>query len=92
MEHSEWLMHRKNAVGGSDASTVVGLNPYSSVYELWADKLGRIPPKEENEAMRIGHDLEEYVAKRFTEATGKRFANGAVKWLGQVIAEMENIK
>lgn len=72
MEHSEWLMHRKNAIGGSDASTVVGLNPYSSVYELWADKLGRIPPKEENEAMRLGHDLEEYVARRFTEKTGKR--------------------
>lgn len=72
MSHEEWLMHRKNAVGGSDASTVVGLNPYSSLYELWADKLGRIPPKEENEAMRLGHDLEEYVARRFTEKTGKR--------------------
>lgn len=72
MSHEDWLMHRKNAVGGSDASTVVGLNPYSSVYELWADKLGRIPPKEENEAMRLGHDLEEYVARRFTEKTGKR--------------------
>lgn len=72
MPHEEWLAYRKNAIGGSDASTVVGLNPYSSPYELWADKLGRIPPKEENEAMRIGHDLEEYVAKRFTEATGKK--------------------
>lgn len=72
MSHKEWLRHRKNAIGGSDAATVVGLNPYSSLYELWADKLGRIPPKEENEAMRIGHDLEEYVAKRFTEATGKK--------------------
>lgn len=72
MSHEDWLMHRKNAVGGSDASTVVGLNPYSSAYELWADKLGRIPPKEENEAMRLGHDLEEYVARRFTEKTGKR--------------------
>lgn len=72
MSHEEWLRHRKNAIGGSDAATVVGLNPYGSLYELWADKLGLIPPKEENEAMRIGHDLEEYVAKRFTEATGKK--------------------
>lgn len=72
MSHEDWLMHRKNAIGGSDASTVVGLNPYGSLYELCADKRGLIPPKEENEAMRIGHDLEEYVAKRFTEATGKK--------------------
>lgn len=72
MSHTDWLEQRKKAIGGSDAATIVGLNPYSSPYELWADKLGKIPPKEENEAMRIGHDLEEYVAQRFTEATGKR--------------------
>lgn len=72
MSHEEWLQHRRNSIGGSDAATIVRLNPWSSPYELWADKLARIPPKEENEAMRIGHDLEEYVAKRFTEKTGKR--------------------
>jgi len=72
MTHDDWLEHRRSSIGGSDASTVVGLNPYSSLYELWADKRGLLPPKEENEAMRIGHDLEEYVAKRFCEATGKR--------------------
>lgn len=54
MPHEEWLKHRKNAIGGSDASTICGLNPYSSLYELWADKLSKIPPKEENEAMRFG--------------------------------------
>lgn len=72
MTREEWLEHRRQSIGGSDAATIVGLNPWSSPYELWADKLGKIPPKEENEAMRIGHDLEEYVAQRFTEATGKR--------------------
>ncbi|MBQ7755699.1 MAG: YqaJ viral recombinase family protein [Oscillospiraceae bacterium] len=72
MSHAEWLKHRKKAIGGSDAPTIVGLNHYSSPYELWAEKLGRIPPKEENEAMRLGHDLEDYVAKRFCEKKGKK--------------------
>ena len=72
MSREDWLEHRRHSIGGSDAATIVGLNPWSSRYELWADKLGKIPPKEENEAMRIGHDLEEYVAKRFCEATGKK--------------------
>lgn len=72
MTREEWLAHRRSSIGGSDAATIVGLNPWGSPYELWADKLGRIPPKEENEAMRIGHDLEQYVAERFTEAAGKR--------------------
>lgn len=72
ISREEWLELRKKSIGGSDASTVCGLNPYSSLIELWADKTGRIPPKEDGEAMRIGRDLEEYVAKRFCEATGKK--------------------
>lgn len=72
MSHEEWLSHRQKSIGGSDASAIIGLNPYSSPYTVWADKLGELPPKEDNEAMRLGRDLEDYVAKRFTEATGKR--------------------
>lgn len=72
MPHEEWLEHRRHSIGGSDASAIVGMNSYSSPYTVWADKLGKIPPKEDNEAMRLGRDLEEYVAKRFTEASGKK--------------------
>lgn len=70
--HEEWLEIRKKYIGGSDAAAVVGLNSFSSPYTVWADKLGKLPPKEDNEAMRIGRDLEDYVAKRFTEQTGKK--------------------
>ena len=72
MSHEEWLEHRRKSIGGSDASAIIGMNTYSSPYTVWADKLGKIPPKEDNEAMRLGRDLEEYVAKRFTEKTGKK--------------------
>ena len=72
MPHEEWLEHRRKSIGGSDASAIIGMNIYSSPYTVWADKLGKIPPKEDNEAMRLGRDLEEYVAKRFTEKTGKK--------------------
>lgn len=72
MSHDEWLQHRQKSIGGSDASSIIGLNPWSSPYTVWADKLGKIPPKEDNEAMRQGRDLEFYVAERFCEATGKK--------------------
>lgn len=72
MPHEEWLEHRKKSIGGSDASAIIGMSKYSSPYTVWADKIGKLPPKEDNEAMRLGRDLEEYVAKRFTEATGKK--------------------
>ena len=72
MSHEDWLAQRQKSIGGSDASSIIGLNPYSSPYTVWADKLGKIPPKEDNEAMRQGRDLEFYVAERFCEATGKK--------------------
>ena len=34
----EWLELRKKYIGGSDASAVVGMNPYRSAYALWAAK------------------------------------------------------
>lgn len=72
MSHDEWLEHRQKSIGGSDAASIIGLNPFSSPYTVWADKLGKLPPKEDSEAMRQGRDLEFYVAQRFCEATGKK--------------------
>lgn len=72
MPIDEWRNLRKKSLGGSDAAVVLGLNKWKSEYTLWADKNGFIPEIEDNEAMRIGRDLEEYVAHRFTETTGKR--------------------
>lgn len=72
MSREDWLEHRRTSIGGSDAAAIIGLNEWASPYSLWADKTGRLPPKEDNEAMRQGRDLEEYVAKRWEEATGKK--------------------
>lgn len=72
MPREEWLSYRRKGIGGSDAATICGLNPYSSLIALYADKMGLLPDKDDTEAMRIGRDLEEYVAKRFCEATGKK--------------------
>ena len=72
MSRSEWLERRRHTIGGSEAAAIIGLNDYSSPYTVWADKLGKLPEKEDSEPMRLGRDLEDYVAKRFTEKTGKK--------------------
>lgn len=72
MSREEWLRHRKQHIGGSDAAAIAGLNSYSTAYTVWADKTGRLPESEETEAMRLGRDLEPYVAQRWTEETGKK--------------------
>lgn len=71
MSREDWLAERRKSLGGSDIGAVLGLNKYSSPYAVWAEKTGRMPQKEDNEAMRQGRDLEQYVAERFTERSGK---------------------
>lgn len=75
ISHEEWLELRKKSIGGSDAGAVVGMNQYSSLLTLYADKKGMSKEKETSEAMRLGTDLEAYVAERFTERTGKKVMN-----------------
>lgn len=78
--HEQWLDYRRTGIGGSDASIVAGLNPCSSLYTLYNDKLGLIPPKEDTEAMRQGRDFEDYVARRWMEATGKKVRRNCYMW------------
>lgn len=72
MSREEWLEARKGSIGGSDAAAIVGLSKWSTPYAVWAEKTGRLPEKEDSEAMRQGRDLEDYVARRFEEQTGKK--------------------
>ena len=76
----QWLEYRRSGIGGSDASTIVGLNPYSSPYSLFCDKMGALPEKEDTESMRQGRDLEQYVAERWMERTGKRVKRNNTMW------------
>ena len=72
MSRKDWLAQRRKTIGGSDAAAIVGLSRYSTPYTIFMDKTGRLPDKPDTEAMRLGRDLEDYVAKRWQEATGKK--------------------
>ncbi len=70
MSHEDWLWLRKSGIGGSDAGAICGLNPYASPMSVYRDKISEDISDADNEAMRQGRDLEDYVARRFMEATG----------------------
>ena len=72
LTHDEWLALRRTGIGGSDSGAIMGVSPYKGAFSVWADKQGKLPPLEDNEAMRQGRDLEDYVARRFAEASGIR--------------------
>jgi len=48
MSHEDWLAERRKSLGGSDVGAIVGLHRYATPYTVWAEKTGRIPPKEDN--------------------------------------------
>lgn len=70
LSREEWLRLRKTGIGGSDAGAICGLNPYSSPMDVYQDKTSDEVDDADNEAMRQGRDLEEYVARRFMGETG----------------------
>ena len=72
MSREDWLSERRKTIGGSDAAGIVGLSKWASPYSVWAEKTGRVPEKEDTEAMRQGRDLEEYVAQRWAKETGRK--------------------
>ena len=72
LDKKEWLQYRKKGIGGSDAGAVCGLNPYRTAMQVYQDKTSEDIEEVDNEAMRQGREFEDYVARRFTEATGKK--------------------
>lgn len=74
MPREEWMALRRKSVGGSDAAAVLGLDAYRTPYALWCEKTGKTVPEDisDREAVRMGHDFEDYVARRWMEQTGRK--------------------
>lgn len=66
----EWLNERKTGLGGSDIGAILGLSPYRTPVDVWAEKTGRAPGQEETLQMRFGTYAEEFVAREYTAKTG----------------------
>ena len=78
--HEEWKALRHKYIGGSDAAAVVGMNAYVSPLALWAEKTGRLPGFEGNLATEVGTYMEEFVAQKFAEVTGKKVRKCNLSW------------
>lgn len=65
--HEEWLLSRKGRIGGSDASALLGLNPYKSNQKLWREKMGyeESPDISDKPYVKYGHDAEPHLRALF---------------------------
>ena len=65
-QYQEWLKFRENGLGASEIGTLMGVNSWKSPAELYYQKIGIIPQKqEENMPMFMGTILEQTVADIF---------------------------
>jgi putative phage-type endonuclease len=71
--YGEWLDMRQSSIGGSEAATAVGVNPYETALSLYLRKLGLAPPVVETRAMRRGKRFEPLIAEDYADETGHGF-------------------
>lgn len=66
-DRQEWLKARSGRIGGSDASAVIGLNPYLSNVDLWRIKTGQVEQKDisDKDYVRYGIRAEQYLRELF---------------------------
>lgn len=63
---------RVGYLGGSDSAAAMGLSRWGTPLSVWAEKTGQILRRDlDSEAVELGRELEDYVARRFTKKTGK---------------------
>jgi putative phage-type endonuclease len=68
----EQVAARKLGIGGSDAASVLGCNPYRSALELYELKVGLREPDPPNAQMKRGIYLEAVARRLYTELTGRK--------------------
>ncbi|NCC28918.1 MAG: hypothetical protein EOM22_12450 [Gammaproteobacteria bacterium] len=69
---ADFHAERRTGLGGSDLGAILGLNPYRTPFAVWQEKTGRSEPFEGNLQTRFGTYAEEFVAREYSERTGRK--------------------
>jgi putative phage-type endonuclease len=79
----EWLKCRDIGIGASESAVIMGLSPYESVYTMFMRRTGELPPIEDNNFMEWGRRLEDVVAQKYADDTGRKVKRNA--WMCQSV-------
>jgi putative phage-type endonuclease len=67
----EQIALRQTFIGGSDAASICGVNPYKTAHDVYLEKIGQGKPIVETEAMRWGTLHEDTIAREYAYRTGR---------------------
>lgn len=69
-ERAQWLAWRRDGIGGSDISMILGLSRWGSPWTVYCDKLGITEAQEPTDAMWWGTVLEDDIVAAFERDSG----------------------
>ena len=86
--HQEWLELRTHGIGASEVGTIMGVNKYQTLYQLWQSKKNAVINEDDsNSALLWGHLLEPVVAELYSLETGCKIVKSSSK---EIIYVAEN--
>ena len=69
----KWHEFRKSHIGASESAAIIGMSPYQTPFKKWEEKTGRSFGIVENEAMKLGSEMEPKIRSEWEFYTGKKF-------------------
>jgi len=74
IDTEEWLEARSHGIGGSEASIVMGINPWKSRLQLWNEKVTKTRQLDPDAQMslKLGNYLEPLIAEEYSKITGRK--------------------
>lgn len=72
MNTEQFDRERRSGLGGSDLGAILGLNAHRTGFTVWQEKTGRAEPFAGNLQTRFGTYAEEFVAREYSERTGRQ--------------------
>lgn len=82
MSREDWLRVRRSGIGSSDVAAILGLSRWRTPLEVWKEKTGlNGEEREDTEAMEMGRELEDVVARIYAKRTGFKIRrDNKIRW------------
>lgn len=70
-DRQQWLADRRTGIGGSDVAAILGMSKWRTPLDVYLDKRGEAPERDDSEPMRWGRALEPLVRQEYADRTGR---------------------
>ena len=76
-DREQWLLARREGIGGSDAAAIMGVNDFSSELAVYVDKIGKAAPEDgASEVADWGRIFEPAIVKEYARRSERRVVRG----------------